>query len=144
MDTVLVTGSAGGVGAWTVDALADAGREVVAVDRDAPPSDDRRDDVEYKGADLTDYGETRQVFELLSIFIAFAVDRSSFQWRFTNVHPIALEHGVAFLIGIVHYPFTRICSDIDEVNERRHFDSTRIRKVGLYREGSDRDPLGIL
>ena len=63
MDTVLVTGSAGGVGAWTVDALADAGREVVAVDRDAPPSDDRRDDVEYKGADLTDYGETRQVVE---------------------------------------------------------------------------------
>ena len=63
MDTVLVTGSAGGVGAWTVDALADAGREVVAVDRDAPPSDDRRDDVDYVAADLTDYGETRQVVD---------------------------------------------------------------------------------
>ena len=63
MDTVLVTGSAGGVGAWTVDALADAGREVVAVDREAPPSDERRTDVDYRAADLTDYGETRQVVD---------------------------------------------------------------------------------
>ncbi|TKX44144.1 MULTISPECIES: NAD(P)-dependent oxidoreductase [unclassified Halorubrum] len=61
MDTVLVTGSAGGVGARTVDALADAGREVVAVDRRTPPSDERRDGVDYAAADLTDYGETRQV-----------------------------------------------------------------------------------
>ena len=63
MDTVLITGSAGGVGAWTVDALADADREVVAVDRRTPPNDERRDDVDYVAADLTDYGETRQVVE---------------------------------------------------------------------------------
>jgi nucleoside-diphosphate-sugar epimerase len=63
MDTVLVTGSAGGVGAWTVDALADAGRAVVAVDRRTPSPDERRDDVDYRAADLTDYGETRQLVE---------------------------------------------------------------------------------
>ncbi|MYL16844.1 SDR family NAD(P)-dependent oxidoreductase [Halorubrum terrestre] len=63
MDTVLITGSAGGVGAWTVDALADADREVVAVDRRTPPNDERRDDVDYVAADLTDYGETRQVVD---------------------------------------------------------------------------------
>ena len=63
MDTVLVTGASGGVGSWRVDALAGAGREVVAVDRRTPPSGDRRDDVSYKAADLTDYGETRQLIE---------------------------------------------------------------------------------
>ncbi|MDB2259494.1 NAD(P)-dependent oxidoreductase [Halorubrum ezzemoulense] len=63
MDSVLVTGGAGGVGAWTVDALADAGREVVAVDREAPPTEERRDGVDYVAADLTDYGETRQVVD---------------------------------------------------------------------------------
>ena len=57
------TGSAGGVGAWTVNALADAGREVVAVDREAPPTDERRDNVDYVAADLTDYGETRQAVD---------------------------------------------------------------------------------
>ncbi|QAU12843.1 NAD(P)-dependent oxidoreductase [Halorubrum sp. BOL3-1] len=63
MDTVLVTASGGGVGAWTVDALADAGHEVVAVDRRTPPEGERRDGVDHKAADLTDYGETRQVVD---------------------------------------------------------------------------------
>ncbi|ELZ44479.1 nucleoside-diphosphate-sugar epimerase (UDP-glucose 4-epimerase) [Halorubrum coriense DSM 10284] len=45
MGTVLLTGSSGGVGAWMVDALADAGREVVADDRRTPPTEDRHDDV---------------------------------------------------------------------------------------------------
>jgi len=63
MDTVLVTGSGGGVGAWTVDALADAGHEVVAVDHRTPPERERRDGVDYKAADLTDYGETRQLVD---------------------------------------------------------------------------------
>ncbi|WP_200530323.1 NAD(P)-dependent oxidoreductase [Halorubrum sp. LN27] len=61
MATILVTGSCGGVGSWTVDHFADAGHEVVGVDRRTPPG--TRENAAFKAADLTDYGETRQLVE---------------------------------------------------------------------------------
>ncbi|QKY16081.1 NAD(P)-dependent oxidoreductase [Halorubrum sp. CBA1229] len=59
MATILVTGSRGGVGSWTVDRFAEAGHEVVGVDRRLPPG--TRENAAFKAADLTDYGETRQL-----------------------------------------------------------------------------------
>lgn len=61
MATILVTGSCGGVGSWTVDHFADAGHEVVGVDLRTPPG--TRENVDFKAADLTDYGETKQLIE---------------------------------------------------------------------------------
>jgi nucleoside-diphosphate-sugar epimerase len=61
MATILVTGSCGGVGSWTVEHFADAGHEVVGVDMRTPPG--TRANVDFKAADLTDYGETRQLVE---------------------------------------------------------------------------------
>ena len=61
MATILVTGSCGGVGSWTVDHFADAGHEVVGVDRRTPPG--IRENATFKAADLTDYGETKQLVE---------------------------------------------------------------------------------
>ncbi|MGQ3328874.1 NAD-dependent epimerase/dehydratase family protein [Halorubrum sp. FL23] len=61
MATILVTGSCGGVGSWTVDHFAAAGHEVVGVDLRTPPG--TRENVEFKAADLTDYGETKQLIE---------------------------------------------------------------------------------
>jgi len=61
MATILVTGSRGGVGSWTVDRFAEAGHEVVGVDRRLPPG--TRENAAFKAADLTDYGETRQLVE---------------------------------------------------------------------------------
>lgn len=51
MATILVTGSCGGVGSWTVDHFADAGHEVVGVDLRTPPG--TRENVDFKAADLT-------------------------------------------------------------------------------------------
>ncbi|ELZ37874.1 NAD-dependent epimerase/dehydratase [Halorubrum saccharovorum DSM 1137] len=61
MATILVTGSCGGVGSWTVDHFADAGHEVVGVDVRTPPG--TRENADFKAADLTDYGETKQLIE---------------------------------------------------------------------------------
>lgn len=61
MATILVTGSCGGVGSWTVDHFAEAGHEVVGVDRRCPSG--TRENVAFKTADLTDYGETKQLVE---------------------------------------------------------------------------------
>ncbi|WP_123619501.1 NAD(P)-dependent oxidoreductase [Halorubrum sp. CSM-61] len=61
MATILVTGSRGGVGSRTVDHFADAGHDVVGVDLRTPPG--TRENAGFKAADLTDYGETRQLIE---------------------------------------------------------------------------------
>ena len=61
MATILVTGSCGGVGSWTVDRLADAGHDVVGVDQRLPSG--TRESVVFKTADLTNYGETRELVE---------------------------------------------------------------------------------
>ncbi|OYR45041.1 NAD(P)-dependent oxidoreductase [Halorubrum sp. Hd13] len=61
MATILVTGSCGGVGSWAVDHFAEAGQEVVGVDRRLPSG--TRENAAFKAADLTDYGETKQLVE---------------------------------------------------------------------------------
>jgi len=61
MATILVTGSCGGVGSWAVDHFAEAGHEVVGVDRRCPSG--TRENAAFKATDLTDYGETKQLVE---------------------------------------------------------------------------------
>ena len=61
MSTILVTGACGGVGSWTVEHLAREGHDVVGVDLRTPQG--TRENVDFKAADLTDYGETKQLIE---------------------------------------------------------------------------------
>ena len=61
MNTILVTGACGGVGSWTVEQFARGGHDVVGVDLETPSG--TRENVDFKAADLTDYGETRQLVE---------------------------------------------------------------------------------
>jgi len=59
--SILVTGGLGGVGSWTVKHFAEQGHDVVGIDRRTPEK--TRENVDFKIADLTDYGETRQLVE---------------------------------------------------------------------------------
>jgi len=61
MSTILVTGACGGVGTWTVEHLAREGHDVVGVDLRTPSG--TRENVDFKAAELTDYGETKQLVE---------------------------------------------------------------------------------
>lgn len=57
METVLVTGSLGRLGRWTVDRLVDDGHTVVGIDQKHPGSGvDIRDGVELRECDLTEQG----------------------------------------------------------------------------------------
>ncbi|MFB6138595.1 MAG: NAD-dependent epimerase/dehydratase family protein [Halobacteriaceae archaeon] len=56
MPTAVVTGALGRIGRWTVEEFADAGYDVVALDRERP--DGGRDGVHFYQADLTDQGQT--------------------------------------------------------------------------------------
>ena len=64
MLTILITGACGGVGSWTVDHFAEQGHDVVGVDRRTP--ENTRKNVDFKTANLTDYGETRHPDRLYS------------------------------------------------------------------------------
>lgn len=67
METVLVTGSLGRLGRWTVDHLASEGREVVGIDRKHPESGaDVRDDVDLRACDLTDQGAVWELVRSVS------------------------------------------------------------------------------
>ncbi|WP_254274505.1 NAD-dependent epimerase/dehydratase family protein [Haloarcula marina] len=62
METVLVTGSLGRLGRWTVDHLTADDRIVVGVDRKHPGSDaDIRGDVQLRACDLTDQGAVWEI-----------------------------------------------------------------------------------
>jgi nucleoside-diphosphate-sugar epimerase len=62
MDTVLVTGSLGRLGRWTVDHLTDTERNVVGIDMKHPGSDaDIREDVDLRACDLTEQGEVWEI-----------------------------------------------------------------------------------
>lgn len=61
-ESVVVTGALGGAGRWVVDRLADADVQVLAVDQQLPDASGP-DDVDFRAADLTDYGETFDLFD---------------------------------------------------------------------------------
>lgn len=64
MSTILITGGLGRLGRWTVEHFVDAGWDVTCVDVDHPGFDtSARDGVEFRAADLTDPGETREILE---------------------------------------------------------------------------------
>ena len=64
MSTILITGGLGRLGRWTVDHFVSAGWDVTCVDIDHPGFDkSTRDGVEFRAADLTDAGETREILE---------------------------------------------------------------------------------
>ena len=56
VDRALVTGATGNVGSWVCDRLADAGVDVVGVDRERPP--ETRSNLSFRELDLCDQGET--------------------------------------------------------------------------------------
>jgi len=64
MTDILVTGGLGKYGSWTVDKLADQGHDVVSLDFHTPKS--KRSGVNFISADLTNYGETREIIESFS------------------------------------------------------------------------------
>lgn len=60
-DSVVVTGALGGAGRWVVDRLAAADVQVLAIDQQLPDSAGP-DAVDFRAADLTDHGETLDLF----------------------------------------------------------------------------------
>jgi nucleoside-diphosphate-sugar epimerase len=58
---VLVTGATGGIGSWIVERLADAGHDVIGVDRKRPPGD--RENARFYAADLTDQGQAWELIQ---------------------------------------------------------------------------------
>ena len=64
MTELLITGGLGNLGSWTIDHLSEEVDNIVCVDMNTPPQ--TNDDIEFFSADLTDYGETRELIESIN------------------------------------------------------------------------------